>query len=376
MPSARPTARAASCARRCSTACRRTRSGNGNPFKYGFIGDTDTHNAAASHEEFNYTGKFAFENDREASAATAWRGSPPAQVQQIREFSSGGLAGVWAEENTRESIFDAMQRKETFGTSGPMIKVRFFGELGLHADDLQQRGLRQARATQAAFRWAATCIRRAPRKAPTLLRDGHARTRRAATSIASRSSRAGSTQGGAATRSDLRRRLERRPQAGHRRQAAAGRRHRRRRDTRPTRTASAAPSSSAAWTDPEFEPGERALLLRARARDPDAALEHARRRATRCRDSEGAAGDDPGTRVEFADLVHAGLNQGRSANADRPSSRPFLPVRARPNTGRLLRRSCRREPCIARFRSYACVVRLWASDRCRSQPRTARLCCR
>jgi hypothetical protein len=100
--------------------------GNGNPFKYGFIGDTDTHNAAGSNEEFNYTGKFAFENDP-SHRLNGFEGQPPAQIQQVREFSSGGLAGVWAEENTRESIFDAMQRRETFGTSGTMIKVRFFG---------------------------------------------------------------------------------------------------------------------------------------------------------------------------------------------------------------------------------------------------------
>jgi hypothetical protein len=54
-------------------------------------------------------------------------GQPAGQVRQVQEFSSGGLAGVWAEENTRESIYDAMQRRETFGTSGTMIKVRFFG---------------------------------------------------------------------------------------------------------------------------------------------------------------------------------------------------------------------------------------------------------
>jgi len=100
--------------------------GAGNPFKYGFIGDTDTHNAAASNEEFNYTGKFAFENDPKDRLFGA-KGQPPGQVQQIREFSSGGLAGVWAEENTREAIFDAMKRRETFGTSGPLIRVRLFG---------------------------------------------------------------------------------------------------------------------------------------------------------------------------------------------------------------------------------------------------------
>jgi len=110
--------------------------GNGNPFKYGFIGDSDTHNAAGSNEEFNYTGKFANENEPHARLLGE-KGQPPAQAQQIREFSSAGLAGVWAEENTRESIFDAMMRKETFGTSGPMIKVRFFGGWDFGGADLK-----------------------------------------------------------------------------------------------------------------------------------------------------------------------------------------------------------------------------------------------
>ncbi len=101
-------------------------SGRGNPFQYGFIGDTDTHNAAASNEEFNHTGKFAFETNT-GFRLNGIEGQPPGQVQQVREFSSGGLAGVWATQNTREGIFDAMLRKETFGTSGPHIKVRFFG---------------------------------------------------------------------------------------------------------------------------------------------------------------------------------------------------------------------------------------------------------
>jgi hypothetical protein len=113
--------------------------GNGNPFKYGFIGDTDTHNAAGSNEEFNYTGKFAFENDP-VHRLKGFEGQPAGQVQQVREFSSGGLAGVWAEENTRESIFDAMQRRETFGTSGTMIKVRFFGGWEFTAADLEGPG--------------------------------------------------------------------------------------------------------------------------------------------------------------------------------------------------------------------------------------------
>jgi hypothetical protein len=101
------------------------RKGNGNPFEFGFIGDTDTHNAAASNEEDNYTGKFAFETEP-AHRLSGIAGQPAGQAQQVREFSSGGLAGVWAEENTREAIYDALLRKETFGTSGPHIRVRVF----------------------------------------------------------------------------------------------------------------------------------------------------------------------------------------------------------------------------------------------------------
>jgi hypothetical protein len=118
--------------------------GEGNPFQFGFIGDTDTHNAGASNEEDNYTGKFGFENNPK-HRLLGLEGQPQHQVQQVREFSSGGLAAVWAEENTRESIFDAMTRKETFGTTGPMIKVRFFGgwdfeEKDAAPDDLAENG--------------------------------------------------------------------------------------------------------------------------------------------------------------------------------------------------------------------------------------------
>lgn len=100
--------------------------GNGNPFKYGVIGDSDGHNSAASIEEDNYTGKFGMENDP-SHRVNGVPGFPEPNNQQLREFSSGGLAGIWAEENTREAIYNAMLNKETFGTSGTRMKIRFFG---------------------------------------------------------------------------------------------------------------------------------------------------------------------------------------------------------------------------------------------------------
>jgi len=111
--------------------------GAGNPFKYGFMGDTDTHNAAASTEEFNYTGKFGFENNAKVRM-TGVPGAKPEQEEQMQDFSSGGLTGVWASQNTRETLYDAMQRKETFATSGPMMKVRFFGSFDYAPGDVSK----------------------------------------------------------------------------------------------------------------------------------------------------------------------------------------------------------------------------------------------
>ncbi|MBN8430299.1 DUF3604 domain-containing protein [Microbulbifer salipaludis] len=100
--------------------------GNGNPFKFGFIGDSDTHNGASAIEEDNYTGKFGFEIDPKHRLEGP-PGVDAAGAKQVRSFSSGGVAAVWAEANTRDGIFEGIKRKETYATSGPRMKVRFFG---------------------------------------------------------------------------------------------------------------------------------------------------------------------------------------------------------------------------------------------------------
>ena len=118
-----------------------------NPFKLGFIGSSDTHNAApGSVEEPNYfsaSGRRAGLPELRGSippgGARTWDealkpGAPPPPVQQT--WGASGLAGVWAEENSRDAIFAAMRRKETFATSGPRIRVRFFAGYDLPADVL------------------------------------------------------------------------------------------------------------------------------------------------------------------------------------------------------------------------------------------------
>ena len=108
-----------------------------NPFKYGVIGSSDSHNASSPTEESNYTGKLPM-LDGSAGLRTNEALLLPAGVNPVTRWGSGGLAGIWAEENTRESLFDALQRRETFATSGPRITVRFFGGFTLDPGILQQ----------------------------------------------------------------------------------------------------------------------------------------------------------------------------------------------------------------------------------------------
>ena len=256
-PSGPPNARAATRAARCSTASTSRGQGKGNPFVFGFIGDSDTHNAAASNEEDNYTGKFAFETDPR-HRLEGLPGQPKAQADQIREFSSAGLAGVWAEENTREAIFDAMARRETFGTSGPHLRlVRVFPELGLQRCRSEAARFRQARVREGRADGRRPAAKQA-RKAPTLLRDGdegsqerQSRPHPDRERLDRRGGRAArdrsTTSSGAAIAS-------RAPTASCRRSAIPSTSR-----TPPTRTASARRELSTAWTDPDFKPGERAF---------------------------------------------------------------------------------------------------------------------
>ena len=94
-----------------------------NPFKFGLIGATDTHNAiGGAVDEANYPGHLG-RADASADRRLRYKDGLDGNASN----NPGGLVGVWAEENTRESIFAALRRREVFGTSGPRIRPRLFG---------------------------------------------------------------------------------------------------------------------------------------------------------------------------------------------------------------------------------------------------------
>ena len=94
-----------------------------NPYQFGMIGSTDDHTALATASEDNFFGKFANSEPGVRRADTYMAGALMADW----ELGASGLAAVWAEENTREALFEALERKEVYATSGSRIVLRFFG---------------------------------------------------------------------------------------------------------------------------------------------------------------------------------------------------------------------------------------------------------
>ncbi len=131
-----------------------------NPYKFGLIGSSDTHVSGGAFSEDNYwskaglldstpqrrgsvpgTGVTATAQDASLQSDSSMRTSDGSgrtyRDTYYYTWGASGLAGVWAEENTREAIFQAFRRKETFATSGPRIRVRFFAGQGLTSESLE-----------------------------------------------------------------------------------------------------------------------------------------------------------------------------------------------------------------------------------------------
>jgi hypothetical protein len=99
-----------------------------NPYKFGMVGSSDAHTGLAAMEEENFFGKTTpQEPSPERLTATFMNNAKTGVRIMDWEVSASGYAAVWANENTRESIWDAMQRKETYATTGSRLIVRFFG---------------------------------------------------------------------------------------------------------------------------------------------------------------------------------------------------------------------------------------------------------
>ncbi len=108
-----------------------------NPYKFGLIGSTDTHSGISSFEENNFSGKIPVFSTPE----TMRRVPHDANRSNGWYMSASGLAAVWAMANTREEIYAAFKRREVYATTGPRMKVRFFGGWDFGANDVDAENL-------------------------------------------------------------------------------------------------------------------------------------------------------------------------------------------------------------------------------------------
>ncbi len=154
-----------------------------NPYRFGFTGSSDTHNAAGSFEESRYFSKVGLLDGKPEQrgsvppAGKTWDDYEPTNnAARYQMWGASGLTGVWAEENTRESIFAALRRKETFATSGPRMRVRFFAGFDLPAG-IENRHDMVAQSYARAVPMGSDLLQRgtrAPQFLTWALRDPHA----------------------------------------------------------------------------------------------------------------------------------------------------------------------------------------------------------
>jgi len=116
-----------------------------NPYKFGMIGATDSHTGLTTAAEDNFFGKHS---GTEPSPERIYH--PMAKMGDLEypgwSMVASGYQAVWAQENTRAALFDAMMRKETYATTGPRMTVRFFGGWDFTDEDAMNRLLHQGRA--------------------------------------------------------------------------------------------------------------------------------------------------------------------------------------------------------------------------------------
>lgn len=109
-----------------------------NPYKFGMVGSTDSHTGLSTAEEENFFGKHAGVEPGPHRWEHVVGEFGPTKIVAW-EMAASGYAGVWASDNTRDAMFDAMERKEVYATTGPRILVRFFGGWDFDTKDAQTR---------------------------------------------------------------------------------------------------------------------------------------------------------------------------------------------------------------------------------------------
>ncbi len=111
-----------------------------NPYKFGLIGSSDAHTGLTAMEEDNFFGKTTPQEPSPARLTATFVANKESGVTVMDwEVAAAGYAAVWAEENTRESLWDAMHRRETYATTGSRMIVRFFGGWDFASGDEQDR---------------------------------------------------------------------------------------------------------------------------------------------------------------------------------------------------------------------------------------------
>jgi len=111
-----------------------------NPYKFGLIGSSDAHTGLSALEEDNFFGKVVPQEPSPKRAVNPFIDNKQTGVKIMDwQVTAAGYAAVWATDNTREALWDAMQRKETYATTGPRMIVRFFGGWDFEAKDAQTR---------------------------------------------------------------------------------------------------------------------------------------------------------------------------------------------------------------------------------------------
>ena len=283
-----------------------------NPYKFGMIGSTDAHTGLVAIEEENFFGKTAPQEPSPERLTKTFFADPKTGIKIMDwEVGASGYAAVWATENTREALFDAMERRETYATTGTRMVVRFFGGWDFDAKDAHDR--MPARVGYAKGVPMGGDLSKAPAgKAPTFL------VAALKDPIGANLDRIQVVKGWVDAKGEVQEKVydvawsgDRKPDPKTGKVPSVG-------STVDVANATwtnsiGAPELIAVWKDPALRPGPARLLLRPRDRDPDAALDGLRREALRHQAAPRHPDDDHRAGLHVADLVHAELIQGRKA---------------------------------------------------------------